>query len=130
VCSTARIEFEQATDRENLSGSGNWAFDNGTHALATAAPLVGFTQGAPQLARFALLLAISSVSSGFDPWFVSQQQPSPLTTTRTFEISSRRRIGPVEARKMALEILRRAEADRLAVAQAEAAREIDWEEIS
>ena len=31
---------------------------------------------------------------------------------------------------MALEILRRAEAERLAVAQAEAEREIDWEEIS
>lgn len=130
MCSTARIECEQAADRDDLSGSGNWAFDNGTHGLATAAPLFAVTQGAPQLARFTLLLAISSMSSGFDPWFVSQQQPSPLTTTRPFEVSSRRRISPVEARNMALEILRRAEAERLAVAQAEAEREIGWEEIS
>ncbi len=130
MCSTARIEFEKATDRDTLSGSGDWAFDNGTHGLAVAAPIAAVTLGASQLARLTLLLAISSVSSGFDPWFDSQQPPSPLTTTRTFEMSGRRRISPVEARNMALEILRRAEAGRAAIAQAEAEREINWEEVS
>ncbi len=130
MSSTTRIEFEQATDRDTLSGSGNWAFDNGTHGRATGVPFVPVTLGSAPWARLALLLAISSVSSSFDPWFDSQKPPSPLTTTRTFEMTGRRRISPVQARNMALEILRRAEAGRVAIAQAEAEWEISWEEIS
>jgi len=41
-----------------------------------------------------------------------------------------RRITPLEARKLALDILHRAEAGRAAAAEAEAERGIQWEETS
>jgi hypothetical protein len=46
-----------------------------------------------------------------------------------FQTSSRRRITPLEARRLALEILHRAEAGRAAAAEAEAKQGIDWEEV-
>ena len=130
MCSTAHFQYEQATGRDMLSGSGNWAFDDGTRGFAAAPRFGPVGRAAPQLARLALLLAISSVSSGPDPWFETQQQCSPRTMTSTFQTSSRRRITPLEARRLALAILRRAEAGRAAAAAAEALQGIDWEDVS
>jgi len=127
VCSTAHFHYEQATDRDTLSGSGNWAFDDGIQGHNAGARFAPVGRALPQLARLAILLVVSSASSGLDPCFFAQQQRSPLTMTTTFQTTSRRRISPLEARKMALAILRRAEAERAAVAQAEAERGIDWE---
>lgn len=129
MSSTAHIQYEQVTGRDTLSGSGNWAFDDGTRAFA-GPKLAPVGRTVPQLARLALLLAISSVSSGPDPWRETQQHRSQITMTSTFQTSSRRRITPLEARRMALEILHKAEAGRAAVAEAEAKRGIDWEEMS
>lgn len=128
MSSTARISYEQPIGRETLSGSANWAFDNGSHTLFD--PRVGPASSLVHFARLALLLAVSSMSSAPDPWFLTQQQPSVLTISSTFQTSSRRRIDPLEARRLALEILRRAEAGRAAAAEAEAKRGIDWEEVS
>ena len=130
MCSTAHIQYEQATGRDRLSGSGNWAFDDDSHGIGTGPKFAPVGRTVPQLARLALLLAISSVSSGPDPWSGTQQQRCQLTMSSTFQTSTRRRITPLEARSLALEILHRAEAGRAASAEAEAKRGIDWEEIS
>ena len=47
-----------------------------------------------------------------------------------FQPSSRRRISPLEARRIALEILQRAEAGRARAAEAEAERGVNWEETA
>jgi len=47
-----------------------------------------------------------------------------------FQTSRRRRITPLEARRLALEILHRAEAGRAAAAEAEAKQGINWEEMA
>jgi hypothetical protein len=128
VCSTARIQYEQTTGHDFLSSSGNWAFDDDTRGFAPGARYVPTGRATPQLLGLALLLAVPSVSSGQEPRFDVQRHRSPLTMTTTFQTSSRRRISPLEARKMALAILHRAEAERAAAAQAEAERGIDWED--
>ena len=129
MSSTAHILYERPIGRETLSGSANWSFDNGTHTpFDPRVSAAGRSLG--HFARLALLLAVSSMSSAPDPWFLTQQQRSQLTMSSTFQTSSRRRITPLEARRMALEILYRAEAGRAAAAEAEAKRGIDWEEIS
>ena len=48
--------------------------------------------------------------------------------TNPMEPAERRQITACEARRMALEILHRAETERAAVAQREAERGIDWED--
>jgi len=129
VSSTARISYEQPMGRETLAGSGNWAFDNGTHTLFD--PRVSrASRSLAQFARLALLLALSSMSSAPDAWFLTQQQRSTSTMSSTFRTSSRRRVTLREARRLALEVLYRAEAERAVAAQAEAERGIDWEEVS
>lgn len=129
MSSTAHIYCEQPVDRNSLSGSGNWTIDNGTHTLPDlrVAPM---SRRLIQLAAVAFFWAVSSMSSGPDPWSLIQHEPSQLTRSSTIQGSSRRRLTPLEARRLALEILRRAEAGREAAAEAEARRGIDWEEMS
>ncbi|NLY01648.1 MAG: hypothetical protein GXY83_36640 [Rhodopirellula sp.] len=50
--------------------------------------------------------------------------------TSTSQTSNRRRITPLEGRKLALDILHRAEAGKAAAAEAESRQGIDWEEAS
>ena len=129
MSSTARIRYEQPGGREVLSGSANWAFDNGTEAFVD--PGIGpVNRTLSQWARLAFFLAVSSMTAGPDPWAGTQQQRSQLTMSSTSQTSSRRRITLIEAREMALAILSRAEAGRAAVAEAEAKQGIDWEDIS
>jgi len=131
VSSTADIHYEQATDRDALSGSANWDFDNGTHPTVRpriAAP--SRTRSCQRLRFCAMLLAVSSMTAVPDPWCETQHQRSQLTMSSTLQTISRRRITPLEARKMALEILYRAEKERADVAQAEAERGVSWEEVS
>lgn len=129
MSSTAQISFDQPMGRETLAGSGNWAFDNGEHALFHPR-LSPASRSLVHLVRLALLMAVSSMSSAPDPWFLTQQQRSVSAMSSTFQRSSRRRITPLEARRMALEILRRAEAGRATAAEAEAKQGIEWEEVS
>jgi len=130
VSSTAPISYEQSIRREALSGSGKWAFDNGTHTLFD--PRVSPVRRSPaHLAQFAaLLLAMSSMSSAPDPWLSTQQQRSLLTMSGAFPTSSRRRITMREALKMADDIMRRAEEGRMKAAEEEAKRGFDWENLT
>jgi hypothetical protein len=83
-----------------------------------------------QLAPVAVLLAISTITAVSDPWRPVEQQRAQFSVSSNFRSSDRRRITTVEARRMALEILRRAEAGRAAVAEAEARQLEGWEELS
>ena len=128
MSSTADISYEQPIGRETVSGSANWSFDNGTHTPID--PRVGaVSRSLAQFARLAVLLAVSSMTAGPDPWSETRQQRYQLTMSSTFQTSSRCRITPLEARKMAMEILHRAEVGRAAAAEAEAEQGIDWEEV-
>ncbi len=130
MSSTAPIQYEQANDRDALFGSGNWALDDGTRIAVAPAPGVA-PQRIASLVRWAFVFAaISSISSCPDPWIESQQQRAQFTMAAAFQPYGRRRISSVEARRLALEILYRAEAERVAIAQAEAERGINWEEVS
>jgi hypothetical protein len=73
---------------------------------------------------------ISSMIPGLDPWLEVQRQRAQVTVAGVFQPYGRRRISSLEARRLALEILYRAEAERAAIAEAEARRGINWEEVS
>jgi hypothetical protein len=127
---TAHIQFEQGRDRESLLGSGNWALDNGTRSTGALAPRV-FARRAPPVAWFGwVFTVVSSLVPGPDPWVEVQQQRAQVTMAGAFQPYRRRRISSLEARRLALEILYRAEAERAAIAEAEARRGIHWEEDS
>ncbi len=128
MSNTAHIFFEQPTGGEMLSGSANWAFDNGIHTIFD--PRIGAVGRTLSQWALAVLLAVSSTSSGPDPWSDNRQQRSQLTMSAPFQASRRRRITPLEARRLALEILYRAEAGRAAAAEAEAKQGINWEEMA
>jgi len=129
VSSTAHIHYEQPTDRETLSGSANWAFDNGVHTVFD--PRTGSTNRTLfQFARVALLLAVTSMTAGPDPWSESRQQRSQLTMSTTFQTSRRRRVTLREALRLADEIMRRAEEGRMRVAEEEASRQFDLEGLT
>ncbi len=130
MSSTAHFRYEQPTGREMLSGSANWAFDNGANTIF-AARIGAVSRALSQWAGLAaVLLAVSSMSSGPDPWSETPRQRSQLTMTAPFQTRRRRRITPLEARRLALEILHRAEAGRAAAAEAEARQGINWEEMA
>jgi len=129
VNNTARISYEVPTGQETLARSANWTFDNGTRTIFD--PRVRpANRVLSQLARVAaVLLAVSPMTTGPDPWSDARQQRSQLTLSSTFQTSSRRRITPLEARKMAMDILRRAEDGRAEAAEAEAKQGVDWEDL-
>lgn len=128
MSSTAPISYEHAADRERLYGSGNWSVDNGTHpVLSSAVP--PSRRSLLHWAQVAFLAAASSMTSGPDPWSEPQRR-ARITVASMFRTSNRRRITPREARRMALDLLYRAEAERAAAAQAEAERGIAWEDVS
>ncbi len=126
MASTAHIRYEQPAGREALSGSANWAFDNGTHVVFDLR--VGtISRSLAQLTRLAFFMAVSSMSSGRDPWFEIQQQRSDFTMSSTFQTSRRRRITRLEALRLAHEIMQRAEEGRARVAEEEARRQFELE---
>ena len=129
MTSTSCIGFAQGADADYRSQSGNWAFDEGLRT-STVPGLTAPSRTLPQMACLAFRLAVSSLTSGPDPWLDAQQQRSQLAVTSEFRTSPRHPITPLEARKIALAILRRAEVERAQVAQEEAARGINWEEMS
>jgi len=131
VNSTAHIQYEEGVQQESPIGSADWAFDDGTRSVP-GLHLGAVRRRVPPLARWGLVFTvISSLSPCPDPWIEAQKQRGQLTMASAFQpYSSRRRISSLEARRLALEILYRAEAERAAIAQAEAERGIDWEEVS
>lgn len=74
---------------------------------------------------------LPAMSDGFAAWFnAAHDITDALTMTSTSQTSNRRRITPLEGRKLALDILHRAEAGKAAAAEAESRQGIDWEEAS
>ena len=130
VNSSVAIRYEQQDmDRDLLSGSANWKFEEGA-VLAPAVKTVAPPRRIQSFAGVALLLAASSLSSCPDPWAHARQQRAQLTVSDIFRPHKRRWISARDARNMALEILYRAEEERAKYAQEEAERGIDWEEMS
>lgn len=108
-----------------IQASGAWQL-----STAMTAPLgwVIPTKGILRDAGMAIALAISPVSCGSDPWFLDRKRRVPTTVEALFRPVLGRPITIQEARKIALEILARAEQERLEFAEAEARRGIDWEQ--
>lgn len=74
-----------------------------------------------------VVMALSPLTAVADPWVVEprrQSQPTAFVLVHT----SRRRISRAEALRVAMEILRKAEQERLDLADWEAERGIDWGE--
>lgn len=127
MSSSPLVDWEQAMDRDRLSGSANWAVEGAVSVTSSTQ-----TTSIPRWLRHAsltILLAASSVSSFADPWAQTRQQRGRATMTAVFRPCRRRRISAIEARRIALSILYRAEEERLRIAEEEAARGIDWEDI-
>jgi len=131
VNNTAHIQYEEGVHQETPVGSADWAFDDGTRSVP-GLRLGAIRRRPPPLARWGLVFTvISSLSPCPDPWLEAQKQRGQLTMASAFQpYTSRRRITLLEARKMALEILYRAEDGRVKAAQAEAERGINWEETT
>lgn len=130
MSSTTDIHHERATDRDALSGSANWDFDNGTH------PTVRPGIAAPRRTRSCQwlwfptrLLAVNSMTAVPDPWYETQHQRFQLTMRSTLQTSSRRRILRREALRLADDIMRRAEEGRMKAAEEEAHRQFDLESL-
>ena len=129
MSSTAHISYEGSLTGEIRAGSAKWAFDDGTHSLFDFRVRPA-SRRLWHFARFALLLAVSSMSSAQDPWVLMRQQQSLWRTNTTLQTSSRRRITMREALKMADDIMRRAEEGRLKASEEEAKRGFDWENFT
>lgn len=127
--STNTIAYQIGSHDDSLSGTGNWLFGEAGPAPALSSR-AQVTRRIPRIAGIALLTAVSSVTAFSDPWAEVAQQRAQLTMSRAFQPYTRRRVTPAEARTLALEIMRRAEAEREKFAQGEAQHGIDWEETA
>ncbi len=103
-----------------LAASGDWEF---TPDLPPPAPR---RWSRLRFAAIPLVLAASSTTFGSDPW--APREEAPTTLASPFDPIETRRISLAEARRIALKTLEEAEAERLRVADEEAARGIDWEQ--
>jgi hypothetical protein len=129
MSNTAHSRYEQPTDRKMLSGSSNWDFDNGAHVVAESkSNLASRTRKLFEVCT--LLFAVSPVTAFSDPWFESRRSRSQFTISSTYHTSIRRRITLREALRLAEDIMRRAEEGRIKVAEEEARRQFDLEEIT
>lgn len=107
-----------------IQASGDWQLSAAmTTLLGWGIPTKGIRD-----AGIAIALAISPVSCGSDPWFLDRKRRVPTSVEALFRPVLGRPITILEARKIALEILARAEQERLQFAEAEARRGIDWEQ--
>jgi len=107
-----------------IQASGAWQL-----SIAMTAPLGrDITKGVLRNAGVAIALAISPVSCGIDPWFVDRRRQIATSVGSLFRPIVGRPITILEARRIALEVLARAEQDRVQFAEAEARRGIDWEQ--
>jgi hypothetical protein len=73
-----------------------------------------------------LAFALSPLTSVADPWIVERRRQSQPTAFMLIESIGRRRITRAEALRLTMEILERAERERLWSADWEAARGADW----
>lgn len=75
----------------------------------------------------AIVLAISPLSFGSDALFMNRRSYFAVTQSVTLQPIRKRRVSFLEARNIALHILRTAEAERSRQADDDAHRGIDWE---
>ena len=124
MTNTHTAELLVCPEAAAFPGSGNWAED-----FERALPVkVEATDAARSLAVAFILAGSLSLPAALDSasWERSRQ------TSSVFGLSSemqRRSISLVEARAIAIEILRQAEDERLRAAEEEARGGIDWREV-
>ncbi|GMU34073.1 MAG: hypothetical protein AMXMBFR20_19450 [Planctomycetia bacterium] len=83
-------------------------------------------QGLLRPIGMSLAFALSPLTSVADPWIVERRRQSQPTAFMLIESIGRRRITRAEALRLTMEILERAERERLWSADWEAARGADW----
>lgn len=79
-----------------------------------------------RVAGFVLSLAISPLTAITDPWLVERRRRDAVVSAAIYQETIRRFVSRSEALRMARQILEQAERKRLALAESEAARGIQW----
>lgn len=79
-----------------------------------------------KVAGLAVSLAISPVTAILDPWFLERKRRDAVVTVSIYQEVFGRFISRSEALRIARQILEQAEQERLAVAELEAARGVQW----
>jgi hypothetical protein len=111
-------------DDPPVAASGTWQYNAPVYG-----PLGWFNpQGVLRNAGVALVLAISPANYGTGPWFTDRRKESAGTLGSVSRSLVRRQITILEARRIALEVLARAEHQRVRFGEEEAHRGIDWEQ--
>jgi hypothetical protein len=118
--------YEGTVSANDVFCSGNWVVDDAARDAQTLKTELR-PRSATHLAALAVLFATSSITSSVDPWREAQRGRAQMTMSAVFEPCFRRRITGTDARRLALDILRRAEKARAAFARAEAKGGVDWE---
>jgi hypothetical protein len=127
--SIGTISYGTYDSGDNYVASGDWTFgktdpiNNGRRLTMPVRPL-------PRKFVGLALLFATSLTFAADPWATKRGEQSAITVTTAYRMPTRRRLSPSEARKIALDILYRAENRRKQTAMKEAACGIDWEEIA
>ena len=113
-------------ETDQVPGSGKWSFDfEQSRQIEYKHCRPGWLS-----TSLALALGISAFTSGVDPWGESEhfQQPA-LSQTSESGTRLRRLISISEARRLSLEILAQAEAERLQLADEEARKGLAIEDL-
>jgi len=93
--------------------------------------LSGKTQSLARFAKnigIATFFALSPVTAIHDPWLIEKKRRDAVVTMSVYQEIIGRFVSRSEALKLARQILINAERERLAVAEFEAVRGIQWEE--
>lgn len=77
-------------------------------------------------ASLALSIAVSSVTAIADPWFLERRRRDAVVTESIYQRAIGRFVTRAEALRIARQILMNAERERVAIAEFEAARGIQW----
>jgi hypothetical protein len=107
-----------------VPGSGKWR----AGAFTARESRRSDSHGVLRDSAIALILAVSPLSFGVDPWLMERRRSLCTTLSVALQPGIGRRVSIVEARQVALRILRAAEQERSRLAQEEANRGVQWEE--
>lgn len=100
--------------------TGSWREDHERHHEKA------FMSRMAQIAGLALSLAVSSVTAMPDPWLLERRRRDAVVTVSIYKHFIGSFISRSEALRISRQILEQAERERLAVAEYEAARGIQW----
>jgi hypothetical protein len=112
----------------SCSGSGDWGYNSTALSLSPGRRAMPASHPVHPWRGLALLLAVSTLTSTVDPWAEHRQERSGASLAISLGPSTKRRILPSEARRIALELLHRSEQRREESLRGEASHEICWEE--